>query len=151
MLVPPPAAPALADGQLLAGLGQVAQQVGRPGLIELKDHRARRHRDHQVLPPVPRHLRGAAVLAVLGRELLVRAEGTQRIERRPHLEDHIAALAAVAAIRAAMRHKLLPAEMHHAIAAFARPYVNIYLVYKHGLHSVSPSQPPPHLLPFRHK
>ena len=55
----------------------------------------------------------------------------QGIESLIHLEDHIAAVAAVAAVRAAVRHIQFPAEAYMAVAAFAGPDPYFRSVCKH--------------------
>jgi len=56
----------------------------------------------------------------------------QRVEGWLDFEDEVAALAAIAAVGTAARLIFLTAEMHHAVAAFAGFYVDIYLVCEHA-------------------
>lgn len=48
------------------------------------------------------------------------------------MKNDVAAFAAVTAVGAAARFVFFTAEMHHAVAAFAGSYVNIYLVNEHA-------------------
>jgi hypothetical protein len=43
----------------------------------------------------------------------------ERVEMRVHFEDHIAAPAAIPAVRTAARREFLASKMHHAVAALA--------------------------------
>ena len=73
----------------------------------------------------------AGAVAALGRaEMLGVAEIDQRIEVVFGDEDDVAALAAVAAVRAAELDELLPPERDHAVAAVAGAQVDLGLVEK---------------------
>ena len=61
----------------------------------------------------------------------IEAEVHQRVVALARFHDDVAALAAVAARRAAARHILLPAEGHAAVAAVARLDPNFGLVDEH--------------------
>ena len=74
-----------------------------------------------------------AVLAALGHEMLLVAVVDQRIEAVDRLDDDVAALAAVAAGGTAEFDKLLAAERDAAIAACARPDIDLGFVEEfHG-------------------
>lgn len=64
-------------------------------------------------------------------ELAIVAIAQQRVVVGVRLEINVAAVAAVAARRAAARDVLLPAERHAAVAAVARLYQNFGFVNKH--------------------
>ena len=70
-------------------------------------------------PPRPRHVAAAARLAVLGAERALDAEVGQRVDAVARAQRDAAAVAAVAAVRAAEGHELLAAETHAAAAAVA--------------------------------
>src|SRR6185503_14685287 len=116
MLIPPSAAPALADHQPLLWLGEITDNFAR---LRSEHHRPRRDVNHEVLAATPGHLRRPTAETVLGLELLILPKGRKRVQRGFDLKDNIAAFAAIAAIRPAVRDELLAKEMHHPIAAFA--------------------------------
>ena len=74
-----------------------------------------------------------AAAAVLGLEVLLVAVVDQRVEAVDRLRDHVAALAAVAAVRAAELDELLAPERDAAVPAVAGADVDLGLVEEfHG-------------------
>ena len=95
--------------------------VGHHGPVLLaQEHRAHRHLDDQVLPALAMAAPGRAVRAVFGQILAVEAKIQQRVHVGVGIEDDVAAVAAVAAVRAAVLHEFLPVERHAAVAPVAR-------------------------------
>src|SRR5207247_8267175 len=115
-LVAPAAAAAAGDVDLVAGAGQVAEQVAA---VAVQHQRARRDRDDQILAALAvaqgRPARPAAFAAPV---LLVDDLG-QAVGAGDGADHDAAAVAAVAAVGAAARDVLLAAEAHHAPAAVA--------------------------------
>ena len=119
------------DQQTLAEAGEVADDlVG----ADVGDDRADRHGDDQVLPGLAIHLPAHAVLAALGAELALVAEVDQGVEVLVGLQPDAAAVAAVAAVRAAQRNELLAAEPHATVAAVTGADLDFCFVYEfHGI------------------
>ena len=131
MRVAEAAVAALGQHDALAELGQVGDQRFFVFVVNL---RADRHLEHDVAA------RGAvAVLALaghagLGLEMLLVAVVDQRVEAIDRLDDHVAAMPAVAAARAAELDELLAAERHAAVAAVAGADIDLGFVEEfHGL------------------
>ena len=75
----------------------------------------------------------AGAIVAVGRHILaLHAEIQQGGQVVIHLKDHIAALAAVAAVRAAGRHVFFPVEGHGAVAALAGFDKDFSNIYKHN-------------------
>ena len=121
------------DQQALAVLGQVADDlVGG----DVDDLGADRHADGHVLAGLAVHLPAHAVLAALGAELALVAEVDQGVEVLVGLDPDAAAVAAVAAVRAAERDELLAPEADAAVAAAAGEHGDDCFVDEfHGVHS----------------
>ena len=95
--------------------------VGHHGPVLLaQEHRAHRHLDDQVLPALAMAAPGRAVRAFFGQILAVEAKIQQRVHVGVGVEDDVAAVAAVAAVRAAVLHEFFPVERHAAVAPVAR-------------------------------
>ena len=77
--------------------------------------------------------RAAARLAAARAEARLRAEPREIAPVGVGDQDHVAAAAAVAAVRAAARHELLPAEADRAVAAAARLDLDAGAVCQHGV------------------
>jgi hypothetical protein len=107
---------AAGDQQALAVLHQVADDLVGGDVHHLG---ADRHADHHVLAGLAVHLAAHAVLAALGAELALVAEVDQRVEVLVGHQPDAAAVAAVAAVRAAERDELLAPEAHAPVAAVA--------------------------------
>ena len=95
-----------------------------------KNQGAHGQAQHQIRPLFAVAVAALAGLAVLG---LIQALQTEIIEGKqtvvgPQIDG--TALPAVAAVRAAARHKLLAPEGHAAVAALARPDLNFRFIHK---------------------
>ena len=114
----------------LAGLGQVRDQ----GLaVIIDDLRTGRHFQHHVGAVGTGAILALAVAALLCLEMLLVAVVEQRVEIGHALDDHVAAFAAVAAVRATELDELLPPEADAAVAAVARAHIDLGLIEKlHG-------------------
>src|SRR5690606_18593403 len=109
-----PAAPR--DDELLARLRHVGEEIARE-LVE--DLGPQRDADDLVLAAAAVAVAAHAVLAALGPDDLGVGHVLQRGEALVGDEDHVAALAAVAAGGPAERHELLASERDRAVAAVA--------------------------------
>src|SRR3546814_7604890 len=95
-------------------------EIGKHSLLVVgQDLRADRHLDHQILAARAGAVRSSAAIASLRTEMLGVAKVDQRVQPRDRFKDDIAALAAVAAVRAAIFDELLAAEGHGTGAARA--------------------------------
>src|SRR5262245_46151274 len=93
-----------------------AVEIGEQGLaILLIDLRADGDLEHGIVAARAVTVLAHAAPAVLGLEMLLIAIVDQRVQALDRLGDHIAALAAVAAIRSAELNELLAAERHTAV------------------------------------
>src|SRR5690606_25388437 len=116
---------ALCDQQAVAMLGQVADDlVG----LDIGDHGPDRHGDDQIVAGLAVHLPAHAVLPALGAELALVAEVDQGVEVLVRQQPDAAAIAAVAAVRAAQRDEFLAAETDAAVAAVACAYLDFGFV-----------------------
>ena len=113
------AAPAPAPARQDHPLARPQHLAERSAPFDLDRGGARRHRDHQVLAPGPGAVRRTPVLAALGAELGVIAEGKQRVLVGDGLEHDVAAVPAVAAVGSAARDVGLAAEAHASAPAVA--------------------------------
>src|SRR5512146_2649260 len=100
MLIAASTTPAFADGESLARLSQVADELARYGVIE---NRAGRDKDHKVFAAPAGTFLFRAILPIVCCEFLILPERGKCIERGAHLEDDVAAFAAIAAIGTAAR------------------------------------------------
>ena len=130
--VAPPADAALGHGHVLAVVREVGDELaGFLGLVEVfAHHRANRHLEHQVIARGTVHARPFAVRAALGLEVVLEAVIDERGQAGVGLDDHVAAMPAVAAVRAALGHVRLAAERHTARAAITALHVYAHLVYE---------------------
>ena len=103
----------------VAGLHVLHEGPGRDAHLEWPGRRA-------VL------VRALAVTAALGPEVSTAAKARQVAQRGVHHEDDVAAAAAVAAVRAALRDVRLAPERHHAVPAGTAPHVDARAVVEHG-------------------
>ena len=76
----------------------------------------------QIFALSPIHLAAHSVLAVLGRVMTLQTEVVQREQSAIGAQNDRAAVAAVAAVRAALGNKFFPAEMDAAAAAVSGLY-----------------------------
>ena len=97
------------------------------------DDGAHRHLDDDVLAALAAAEHGGAVLAVFRHVLALEAEIHQRVHVVVRQQDDAAAVAAVAAVRAAVLNKLLAMEGNRAVAAAAGLRGDFYLIDKHFL------------------
>ena len=110
-------------------------EVGEQGalLVIGQDLGPDRHLDDQVLAAGACHVASGTAFAARGAEVLSIAEVDQRIETGYRFEHDVAALAAVAAVRAAIFDELLPPETNRARPAGAGADEYLGLVEKmHG-------------------
>ena len=127
--VAPAAGAPLGGDDRFACRGQVLEHEPR----RLVDHdRARRHEEREILRAAALAVRRTAGGAVLGPPLAAMGEGGQRIDTRPGLEDHAAAVAAVTAVGAALRHIFLAPKAAHAAAAIAGGHLDLNTIHKHA-------------------
>ncbi len=100
----------------LARLSEISDQ--RLAVL-IENLRPRRQFQHDVRALRPGAVLAHAIAALLGFEVLLVAEVEQRVEIGHAFHDHVAALAAVSAVGAAVLDKLLPPEAHAPVAAIA--------------------------------
>ena len=129
-----PALAAAGHQQALAVLGHVADDlVG----VDVDDHGTHRHDDGHVVAALAVFLLAHAALALLGLEAALVAEVDQGVEVLVGLQPDAAAIAAVAAVRAALGDELLAPEAHAAVAALSGNDGDFGFIYKfHGRCSV---------------
>ena len=125
--VPAPAGAAARERDLLPGRDEVVA-----GAVPALDLRARRHADDQRLAVGPVALRALAVPSALRAEVRAAAERLQVAQRVVDAHEHVAAAAAVAAVRPALGHVRLAAERHDAVAATAGANLDLGAVMEHG-------------------
>jgi len=128
--VSPPALAPLGDHLAHVRLVQVEQElVG----VRREDLRADRHAAHEILAAAPVAVLAHPVLAV-GRLQRVRVRQIeQRRQARISQHDPVAAVAAVAARRAAERHELLAPERDRPVAAASGDDADVALIHEfHG-------------------
>src|SRR6185437_10573642 len=107
---------------LLRGFGEIGDQRRTVLLIDL---RADRHFEQGVRAVGAMTILAHASLAVLGVEVLLVAIVDQRIESLDGQHNHVATLAAIAAVRAAIFNEFLAAERHAAVSTVARADINL--------------------------
>jgi len=112
---------ALGDADAVANV----REVGKQRLVVFCEHlRARRDLDDAIFAACARAVAAHAVDAGLGLEVLLVAVIDQRVEIIDTLDDNVATMSAVAAVRAAVFDVLLAAEREAAVAALAGLYVD---------------------------
>ena len=123
----------------VAAIAAAAEHDSLAGLVEVGDQRfavviedlgAEGDADQHVLGRGPGAVRPGAVAALRGAEMLGVAEVDQRVEVLDRLEDDVPAAPAIAAIRAAELHELLPAECDDSVAAITGADIDLGLVEK---------------------
>ena len=111
-----------------AAIAALGQQHALPDHGQIGNHRffvfvddlgAHRHAQQHVIAVAPRALAAHAVLAIVGKEMLLIAEIDQRVQPLNGLDPDRAAIAAIAAIRAAEFNELLAPERDAAATARA--------------------------------
>ena len=104
-------------------------EIGEEGLaVLLVDLRADRHLEHGVGAVGAMAVLAHAGPPVLGEEVLLIAIVDERVEAFDRFHDHVAALAAVAAIRAAELDEFFAPERHAAVTAVAGANIDLGLV-----------------------
>ena len=116
------------DDRLLAVLGEIGDEVVRIGVL---GHCADRHLDDDRRRIPPMAIRARAVAAGLGDIVLLELQVEQGGQARRGFEDHVAAVAAVAAIRPAVGHMLFAAKTPHAVPAASGFHEYFDLVHEH--------------------
>ena len=104
-------------------------EVGEKCLIVFgKNLRSWRHLQHSIAARRTSPIRAHAVLAITSFEMLLIAEIDQCVEVCDAFHPHIAALAAIAAIRAAEFNKFLPPEGETAISPISGEDIYLCLI-----------------------
>src|SRR5262249_5961291 len=116
--------------ETLASLGEVAQALAA---VAVGDGGAEGHAEHGVLPAPPVLVGALPMRAALRGVVPLVVEVEERGHGRISLEDHVAAVAPVAAVRAASGHELLTPEADAARAAVASLDEHVDLVDEHGV------------------
>src|SRR5262249_1139088 len=125
-----PVAPACAP-RPLSYIGEVREQ----GLaVLLVDLRAGRHFEHDIVATRAVAVLAHAAAAVLGLEMLLVAVVDECVEPVDRLHDHVAALAAVAAVRPAKLDELLAPERHPPVPAIAPPHIPLGFIEEFQAH-----------------
>ena len=127
MPVPPTAFAAACKNKRLA----VAHVLQNPAGLGIPDQRTERNTENQVLPAFSVHFVAFSVFAVLRHKFVTEPQIRQCIEVGIHLNDHVAALAAVPAVRSACRNIFFPMERHGTISAIAGFDINFCGINKH--------------------
>jgi len=122
------AAAALGNDLLLSFFREIGNDFA--GLEVLEDG-ADRYADAQILATFSVHFPVHAVAAVLGDKLVLEAEVLERGQFLSGVEDHVAAFATVAAVRAAVRDKFLCVKRYHSVTAVAGFDVDFRVIDKH--------------------
>ena len=124
---------AMRQHDALAELGEIGKQRLAVFVVNL---RADRHFEHDVGAGGAMAILAHAAAAVLRREMLLVAVVDQGIEPIDRLHHHVAAIAAVAAVRPAIFDKFLAPERHAAVAAVAGADIDLGFVEE--LHAAIP-------------
>src|SRR3974377_1027232 len=110
------AVPAMVDGCALADLGEIGEQRFAVFSVHL---RADRHLEHSIFAVGAGAVLPHAITATPGLEVLLVAVIDQRVQAGDRFNHNIAAIAAVAAVRAAELDEPLPPERDDAVTAAA--------------------------------
>ena len=139
MRVAPAAAAAVKQHMALTGLVHVGHQTA----VRNQPHRrAHRHLDDKLFGALAAAQGRRAVFAVIRRILALITEIHQRVHIRIGQQHDVAAVSAVAAVRAAVLHKLFAMERDRAIAAVSGLGGDFNLIDKHSFLLLSlPSNP----------
>ena len=124
------AEPAVAAAQQHRSPARHVQVGEQRGAVLGEDLRADRHLDQHVRRARPGAVRPGTVAALLGAEVLRVAEVDQGVQVLHRFHDDVAALAAVAAVRATELDVFLAAERNDAVAAVAGAQMDLGLVEK---------------------
>ena len=120
-------APPRCDAKGLARLGEIAE--GLEGFF-VDDRRAHGHLHERILASSPGHLPARARLPCLRSVARLKAKIHERIEGSFGAEDHIAPIAAIPSVGAALSQILRPKERQASVSALARLDANHRLVYE---------------------
>ena len=115
------AAAAFGHDEFLIRLAQVGEKMLFIPALDI-NHGANGQMQDQIFALSPIHLAAHSVLAVLGRVMTLQTEVVQREQSAIGAQNDRAAVAAVAAVRAALGNKFFPAEMDAAAAAVSGLY-----------------------------
>src|SRR5579862_4342572 len=125
---------AMRQHDALAEFSQIREQRLAIFFVNL---RTDRHFEHHVGAVGAMAILAHAAAAVLGHEMLLVAVVDQRVEAVDRLRHHVAAIAAVTAIRPAIFDEFFAPERHAAVAAVAGANVNLGFVEEfHGAESI---------------
>ena len=108
------------------------RQVGDQPVVRIDDLRPDGNDEHRVLAALARREAAASRTAAAGLHLLVRAEAGEIAPLRIRDEDDVAAVAAVTAVRAALRHELLTAKVDGTVAAAAGDHGQAGAIVEHA-------------------
>ena len=111
----------------LAVVGQVRHQLAR---VVVGNHRAHRHLQFDIVAALAVAIGAATAFSVFRQVFFDETELHQSVDVFIRHRVHAAALAAVAAVRAAEGNELLSAETGHAVAAAAREHFNAGFINK---------------------
>ena len=128
-----PAAPSAPGGHEGLPVGHIVYD--QPG-FRIAEHRSARDGNDEVRPAFSRKFAARAVHPGRRDELAAVFEIQQRVGAVVHGEHDVAAAAAVAAVRPALRHVFFPAEGDAAVPAVAGLDIELYLIEKHSVSSV---------------
>ena len=120
---------AAGNDDFLILLRQIGQQPFAV-LVLQKDQRSDGKVQDQIIALPAVHLPSHAVLAVLGGIMPFEAKVIQRQQAGIGAQDDGAAVTAVAAVRAALRNKFLPSEMHAPVATVAGLHTDARFINK---------------------
>ena len=119
---------AVRDGEPVARLREIVQQLARVGVVDDGSHR---HRQLDRRAVAPGAIAAFAVPASLGGVLGIEAEVQQRVVVLARDHHHVAAAPAVAAARAPARHIFLAPERKTTVAAVARLHADSDFINEH--------------------
>ena len=103
--------------------------------LEILHDRADRDTDAQVCAALAVHLAVHAVAAVFSHKLVLEPEILERRQFLGGVEDHVAALAAVTAVRTAIGDVLFRMERHHTVTTVAGLDMYFRMIDKHVFRS----------------
>src|SRR5690606_5510988 len=101
-------------------------------LASVHDDRAWRHQDDKVFGGASLAVGAAARFAVLGAPVPPMRQAGEAVDACLSAQDHMSAVAAVAAVGAAARHELFATKAQGAVAPFAGLNLDFYAIHKHA-------------------
>ena len=120
---------ALRDSEFFAGNCEIVDQIAGLSIV---DHRSHWNRQLDRFTVATGPLAAFSMPPPLGRVFGIEPEMQQRVVVIAANHDYIAAVTAIAAARAAARHKLLTPECKTTVAAVAGFYPDLYFVDEQG-------------------